>query len=103
METIDLGRLARRVTVVPARGTEASPVVIYERKSKKRKKGSMLFRPMDRMVRRAMEAERVYAEDYLRRHAKSNRKRKDGWLRDGLYNNMRAGRKAIKQMAKGIF
>ncbi len=102
MDSVDLGRLARRVTVVPAKGTEASPVLIYERKGKK-KKGTFLFRRMDKMVRRAMSAERAYADDYLRRHEKSNRKKKDGWIRDGFYNNMRAGRKAMKEMSKALF
>jgi hypothetical protein len=102
METIDLGRLARRVTIVPPAGTEAIPTVIYERKRKKRK-GSFLFRRMDKMLRRSMEAQRIYAEDYLRRHEKSNRKRKDGWVRDGMYNNMRAGQKAMKEIGKSMF
>jgi hypothetical protein len=102
MESIDLGRLARRVTVVPVKAAGESPVLIYERK-KKKKKGSPLFRPMAKMVRRSMEAQRVFAEDYLRRHAKSNTKRKDGWMRDGFYNNMRAGRKAMKEMKKLLF
>src|SRR6187549_2578282 len=99
MESVDLGRLARRVTVVPAKGSEASPVLIYERKRKK-KKGTSLFRPMDKMMRTAMAAERTYAEDYLRRHRKSNAKKKDGWMRDAFYNNMRAGRKAMKELQK---
>jgi hypothetical protein len=103
MESVDLGRLARRVTVVPPKGAvDATPVLVYERKRKK-KKGSPLFRRMDKMVRRSMEAQRAFAEDYLRRHAKSNEKRKDGWVRDGLYNNMRAGRKAMREMTKKMF
>ena len=102
MESVDLGRLARRVTVVPPKGSGAEPVLIYERKSSK-KKGTPVFRPMDKMVRGMMAAERAYAEDYLRRHEKSNCKRKDGWMRDGFYNNMRAGRKAMKALKKTLF
>ena len=103
MESVDLGRLARRVTVVPPKGTvDATPVLIYERKRKK-KKGSPMFRRLDRMVRQSMKAQRLFAEDYLRRHAKSNTERKDGWMRDGVYNNMRAGRKAMKELKKILF
>jgi hypothetical protein len=102
MESVDLGRVARRITVVPAKGTEASPVIIYERKKKKRK-GSLLFRRMDKMVRQSMKAQRAYADDYLRRHAKSNEERKDGWMRDGMYNNLRAGKKAMKEFKKLVF
>ena len=102
MESVDLGRLARRVTVVPPKGSGADPVLIYERAPKK-KKGTPMFRRMDKMVRGMMAAERAYAEDYLRRHEKSNCKRKDGWMRDGFYNNMRAGRKAMKELKKSLF
>ena len=103
MESVDLGRLARRVTVVPPKGSaDATPVVIYERKRKK-KKGSALFRRMDKMVRRSMKAQKLFAEDYLRRHDKSNAERRDGWVRDGLYNNMRAGRKAMKELKRAVF
>jgi hypothetical protein len=102
MESVDLGGLARRVTIVPAAGTDAEPVLVYERKRKKRK-GSPVLRDLDKYVRRAMEAERLFAEDYLRRHQRSNEERKDGWMRDAMYNNMRAGRKAMKRMQKLFF
>jgi hypothetical protein len=102
MESVDLGRLARRVTIVPPRGSDAGPVLVYERKRKK-KKGSGMFRGVEKMVLGSMEAERLFAEDYLRRHAKSNAERRDGWVRDALYNNMRAGRKAMKGMKKRFF
>ncbi len=37
MESSDLGKLARRVTVVPTKGADATPIVVYERKKKRRK------------------------------------------------------------------
>ena len=102
MESVDLGGLARRVTIVPPAGTNAEPVLVYERK-RKRKKGSKMLRGLDKLVRGAMEAERVYAEDYLRRHERSNEEKRDGWVRDAMYNNMRAGRKAMKRMRRLFF
>jgi len=78
MESVDLGRLARRVTVVPPKGSvDATPVVIYERKRKK-KKGSALFRRMDKMVRSPMKAQKRIAEDFHPRHAKSHAERMGG-------------------------
>lgn len=102
MESRDLGRLAYRVTVVPSPGTDEAPIVVYERK-RKRRKGSLLFRGMERLIRRAMKAQRVYSDSYLQRHTESNAKKKDGWVRDGLYNHARARRKAVKVLRRLAF
>ena len=101
MDSSELEKLARRVTVVPPRGAEAPPVVVFERRPKRRK-GNKAFRSLERLVRRTMRAERAYADTYLRAHDKSNTKKKDGWMRDGFYNNLRAGRRAMKVML-GLF
>lgn len=102
MDSLDLGRLARRVTVVPVKGTDATPVVLYERK-KKRRKGSMIFTGLEKLIRRSMLAQRAYADTYLRRHTDSNTKQKDGWMRDGAYNHARASRQAMKVMRRMVF
>jgi hypothetical protein len=101
MESSDLGKLARRVTVVPTKGADATPIVVYERK-KKRRKGSLVFSGLEKLVRRSMVAQRAFADSYLQRHDESNAKKQDGWLREGVYNNARAGRKAVKVM-RGLF
>ncbi len=101
MESSDLGKLARRVTVVPTKGADATPIVVYERK-KKRRKGSLVFSGLERLIRRTMMAQRAYADSYLQRHDESNAKKKDGWMREGIYNNARASRKAVKVM-RGLF
>jgi hypothetical protein len=102
MESSDLGKLARRVTVVPTKGADATPIVVYERK-KKRRKGSLVFSGLERLVRRTMMAQRAFADSYLQRHDESNAKKADGWLREGVYNNARAGRKAVKVMRGLLF
>ena len=99
METVDLGRLARRVTVVPIASAETTPVVVYERK-RKRRKGSPMFRRLEKRVRRVSEARQVFATTYLDRHNASNEKKKDGWLRDRRYNRVRARRKAMKVLRR---
>jgi hypothetical protein len=100
MEIVDLGRIARRVTIVPVQTAESGgPVVVYERK-RKRRKGSRVFRGIEKLVRRSARAKKVYANTYLDRHEASNEKKKDGWLRDRRYNKLRARRKAIKVLRK---
>jgi hypothetical protein len=99
METADLGRVARRVTVVPVKAAENAPVVVYERK-RKRRKSSPMFRGLEKLVRRSARARQVYATTYLERHEASNEKKKDGWLRDRRYNRIRARRKALKVLRR---
>jgi Family of unknown function (DUF6312) len=102
MESSELGRLARRVTVVPGKGADATPIVVYERK-RKRRKSSLVFKGLERLVRRSMMAQRAYADSYLKRHDASNAKKKDGWMRDGVYNHARASRRAVKVMRRLLF
>jgi hypothetical protein len=58
-----------------------------------------VFKAAERATRRMMEAQQKTADRYLSRHKKSNRKKKDGWLRDLTVNTVRAqnrGAKALK-------
>jgi hypothetical protein len=41
--------------------------------------------------------------DYLRRHKKSNRKHRDGWLRDAATNIVRANSKGAKKLRVSQF
>ncbi len=102
MENSELGRLTRRVTVVPPNGTDEAPIVVYERKRRQRK-GSPLVRGLEKLIRRSMMAQRVYFDSYLQRHAESNTRKKDGWVRDGLYNHARAQRRAVKVLRGLVF
>jgi hypothetical protein len=44
-----------------------------------------------------MEAYRVFADDYLARHSRSNRRKRDGWWYDLHENLSRAARKAQRE------
>jgi hypothetical protein len=101
METSDLSHLARRVTVVTGRGATARPVMVFENR-RKGPKTSMIFKGMEKFVRRSMAAQGAYADRYLERHDASNAKKKDGWLTDGFDNVMNASKRAVKVMRKGI-
>jgi len=68
-------------------------VVKHKKKRKKLSRGS---RPMERLVRRMARANRKSSDIYLDRHNRSNRKKRNGWLRDLSYNVMRSNRKGQK-------
>jgi len=74
------------------------PVTLYERSPGKKQKGSRLFRPAEKIARRLVEAERAKADSYLARHARSNEKKRDGWLRDLAYNLTKASNQGLKRL-----
>ena len=98
MDTLRLGSNIRRVTVLePGASGDTRLVVVFERRRKK-KRQSRIAKPVERLVRAAAQATDRFAGKYVRRHKKSNTKRRDGWLRDGLVNVARAGEKARKRL-----
>jgi hypothetical protein len=99
---MDLPRLSksvRRVTILnqdAATGTR-TPVTVFKR-GRKKKKGSRLLRPVEDAVRMFADVGDKATRTYVRRHKKSNRKRRDGWLRDVTGNLVDAGRKGLKEV-----
>ena len=78
---------------------EIAGEVVYERERTGGKKGSKMLKPVNRLVRRAAEAQEAAATTYLARHEKSNGKQRDGWLNDlptNVAKSARAGQKALK-------
>lgn len=70
--------------------------VIYKQKRKRRV--SRQWRPFEKRLRRLSRAQSVTAQDYLRRHERSSRKKKNGALRDLGKNMWRAQRKGRKEL-----
>lgn len=99
---MDLPRLSKsvqRITVLERDSTgELSSVVVFERR-KKGKKGSRAVRPLEKIARSIADANEAYATSYRDRHKKSNRKRRDGWMRDFPVNITRAGRKGFRKFS----
>ncbi len=96
MDLTNVSKSVRRITVLQT-GIDGTftPVAVYER-APGRKKGTRLLRPAERATRQFVEAHSRGAAAYLGRHARSNGKRKDGWLRDWSVNVMKATRKGTK-------
>ena len=76
---------------------EAEPVVVY-RKGRKRK-GSPMTRKLGGSLERGLKAQIAMTQDYLSRHKKSSRKKRDGWITDmggNLKRAMKKGRKCLE-------
>jgi hypothetical protein len=77
------------------------PTVLYKERSRKRKVSSGL-RPLERSIRKLARSQVRMADSYLSRHNRSNRKRKDGWLKDLASNVTNAGSKGRKTLSKDM-
>jgi aspartyl/asparaginyl beta-hydroxylase (cupin superfamily) len=94
-----MAKLVARITVVTLEPGRQESKVIYKSKKKKAKLSRWL-KPMERWQRRSLEAQQAYNGELLARHKKSNRKRRNGFLRDGMLNMSYAQRKAMKKLRK---
>jgi hypothetical protein len=98
---MDLPRLStsvRRITILTRDESGAVvPVVVFNR-SKRKKKGTRGLRSAERIARHLAEASSEATSRYLADHRKSNRKRRDGWLRDLNLNLVQSGRKGWKKV-----
>lgn len=80
----------RVIQLQPAATGQLAPVVLYERDAPRRKKGSRMVRPFERVVHRMAKSSHAQAAKYLARHERSNEKKRDGWVRDFNVNIIRA-------------
>jgi hypothetical protein len=88
----------RRITVFNRDGSGSlRPVVVYKRRRGKKKQTAGL-KPLERLTRTVADANDAFASTYAKRHRRSNRKRKDGWLRDAVVNLGKAGDKGRKEL-----
>lgn len=96
-----LPKSVKRITILKADAQHSlsgrADRIIVGKKKKKEKKSKGLLRIWERVVRRGAQAGSKATDTYLDRHKRSNRKRRDGWIRDLAINNLRAGRKGAKK------
>ncbi len=98
MDMPRLSKLVRRVTVLQKDASGViSPVVIFTR-SRKKKKSTAFVKPVEKLTRSLVDAADATTGHYLKRHKKSNRKHRDGWIRDGAANLVRANAKGLKEV-----
>ena len=97
MDAAKLSKSVRRITALRKDGSgHTTAVALYERGSNKKKKGTRLFKPLERAARERADAHSRAASSYLTRHHESNEKKRDGWLRDFSYNVVKASRRGSK-------
>ncbi|HRI62752.1 MAG TPA: hypothetical protein PK156_00895 [Polyangium sp.] len=68
-------------------------------KGRKRKKQSKGFKFFEKLTRRSMRSGGSVFDQYLKRHKRSNRKKKNGWMKDlnkNMFNASRKGRRQFK-------
>lgn len=88
-----------RSTATSSKHHTADAVLVYRVKSKKKKKkGTPGLRLIEKLFRRNASARATLATDYLDRHKRSSRKRRDGWLSDLPVNLFRSRRKSMKRL-----
>jgi hypothetical protein len=98
MEMLRLSKSVRRITMLqrdPSGGL--SPVVLFKR-GRKKKKSTAFIRPFERFTRSLADTADEATGTYLRRHKRSNRKRRDGWVRDLPNNVVRAATKGAMEL-----
>jgi Family of unknown function (DUF6312) len=92
-------KLIRRITVIEHRSERAQVVTVY-RQPRKRRKVSVLLRPLHRAARQLVRSQVVFGNEILRRDTKANRRRRDGWLLEAPSIVIESGRKAYNEARK---
>ena len=100
MEKLRLSASIRRVVQLQRDETGAVVPTLLYRSERRKKKGSRAVQPLEKAIRRLANAQSRFADTYLRRHSRSNEKRKDGWLKDIVPNLSRAEAKGRKTFTK---
>jgi hypothetical protein len=90
-----MAKFVARITAVSLEDGQAQTVFDG---SKSKRKVSRWLRPMEKGHRRLLEALATFGATLEERHERSNKKRRNGWLRDAPLNLMRAQRKATKKL-----
>lgn len=90
-------------TAVDSASSGADPYEVYNSKKKRWKKQTRGLRVFGKWNRRWARAAAKMSTVYLRRHDRSNTKKRDGWARDFGFNAMKANRAAIKTLRLRFF
>lgn len=93
-----LAKVVKRVTILASDDANQSYSTVVFKRKRKSKKGSPGLRNLEKMTRNVLDVQGTQLDRYLSRHKRSNRKRKNGWLRDLGSNVMSANSKAMKKL-----
>jgi hypothetical protein len=90
-----MAKFVARITAVSLDEGQSQTVYVAP---KSKRKVSRWLKPLEKGHRRLLTALAAFGNTLERRHERSNRKRRNGWLRDAPMNMMRAERKAAKKL-----
>jgi hypothetical protein len=101
MQVVRIKGIKRIIIPASAQPTGGSgeAIQLKAKRRRKRKKQSKQFKFMEKLTRRSMRSGGSIYDKYLKRHKRSNRKKKNGWLKDlnkNMFNASRKGRKKFK-------
>lgn len=91
MRNLYLPKAVERIVVLH----EDGPITIHSR-SRKRRKTSRFLKPVRKLVRTMAKSNGAQAEEFLRRSDRSDRKKRNGSLRDLSRNSWRGTRKGAR-------
>jgi hypothetical protein len=95
-QDLHVGRSIERIVVVDKDEHGDVTTKTIHKKRRKSRKASRALRHQEEQARLTVEAHRVFADEYLARHKRSNRRRPDGWLFDLDENLYKAAKKAMR-------
>ena len=95
MDTIKLDKSVKSVVLLNSTDSGArSSETLYKAKKAKKKKQSKMLKLLEKSLRKSLKTQAKVAEDYLERHDRSNKKKRDGWVRDVVKNVGKAFKKS---------
>lgn len=99
-ETLKLDPAVRSITVLKKdeNGDLRRTAVI--RNAPRKKKGTKALRPIEKFIRKLGRAQATAVSEYNARHDRSNKKKKNGWLRDLVPNLMKTRKRASKSFKR---
>ena len=87
-------------SIIQLQPSNSDEVFIKTLYKKKKKKSTFLIHPIEKAVKRIVKTHKNTLKFYLKRHSKSNKKKKDGWLIDLAPNigasNLNAAKSVLK-------
>ena len=92
--------LKRVIVVEKDSSGEFTSRKIYDSDDRSTKKGTAGLNQVEKVVQRLISSHQAFVDEYLDLHNKSNRKKKDGWVRDFPYNIVKANEEAIDALRR---
>jgi len=73
-------------------------VVVFRKNGKSKKKRSRGTKQVEQGVRRLVDTNGTLMNTYVKKHKRSNRKKRDGWIKDIPINVFKAQKKGFKKI-----